>query len=79
MNGPSERRFTIRRNEQTEETVLGYEGVQGKKSAYSDNSLAFVHDFNDGGWADISIYWFLGKELLWSCVRQVQQIRCHGR
>jgi hypothetical protein len=49
--------FKVKKDDNTEETLPGFEGAFGKKNAYStDNFFSFVHDFNADGWADLLTY-----------------------
>ncbi|MBI3415626.1 MAG: VCBS repeat-containing protein [Verrucomicrobia bacterium] len=46
--------FTLKKADGTDEKLPGFEGVFGKKNAYStDNFFTFVHDFNGDGWNDV--------------------------
>lgn len=49
----------------SEVTIPGFEGARGVNNAYADNFLTFTYDFNQDGWADILIYGFPGKEVVW--------------
>lgn len=54
---PARTTFTVKRADGTEERIPGFEGVLGRKNAYSsDNFFAFVHDFNQDGWNDVLTY-----------------------
>jgi hypothetical protein len=54
---PPKTTFKVKRDDGTEETLPGFEGVFGKKNAYSaDNFFSFVHDFNGDGWNDVLTY-----------------------
>jgi len=49
--------FKVNESDGTEKTLPGYEGVFGKKNAYStDNFFAFAEDLNGDGWADVLTY-----------------------
>lgn len=43
----------------------GYKGFLGNENEYSDNFIAFTHDFNGDGWTDILILGFPGAESFW--------------
>ena len=45
--------------------IQGYEGALGTKNSYSENFVAFSHDFNADGWDDILVLGFPGKESSW--------------
>lgn len=49
----------------TEQTIEGFEGALGVNNKYSDNFLAFVHDFNGDKWNDILIVGFPGEGTAW--------------
>jgi len=54
---PPKTTFKVKKDDGTEETLPGFEGVFGKKNAYStDNFFSFVHDFNGDGWNDVLTY-----------------------
>ena len=52
-------------NDGREQVVPGFEGALGTNNAYSKNFLAFTHDFNRDGWADILLVGFPGEETAW--------------
>ena len=43
----------------------GFKGALGNENDYSDNFIAYSHDFNGDGWADILVIGFPGKEAFW--------------
>lgn len=45
--------------------VAGYKGALGYENGYSDNFVAYAHDFNGDGWADVLVLGFPGKESVW--------------
>ena len=54
---PSTTTFNIKQADGTTVRYPGFEGVLGKRNAYStDNFFSFVHDFNGDGWNDILTY-----------------------
>lgn len=54
---PATQTFKIKEDGGAEKNLPGFEGVFGRKNAYStDNFFAFVHDFNRDGWNDVLTY-----------------------
>lgn len=46
--------FTLKKSDGSEEKLPGFEGVFGRKNAYStDNFFSFVYDFNGDRWNDV--------------------------
>jgi hypothetical protein len=62
---PATQTFKLKVGPMTEVTVPGYEGGLGKNNTYSENFIAYTHDFNADGWTDILILGFPGKESWW--------------
>lgn len=62
---PATQTFKLKVGPMTEVTVPGFEGGLGKNNSYSKNFIAFSHDFNGDGWADILILGFPGEESWW--------------
>jgi hypothetical protein len=62
---PATQSFQLKKEDGSEKTIAGYEGALGKKNTYSRNFLAFSHDFNADGWADILILGFPGEQSWW--------------
>ena len=46
-------------------TIPGFEGALGVRNVYSENFLAFTHDFNRDSWPDILIVGFPGRATVW--------------
>jgi len=46
-------------------TVPGFKGALGNENEYSANFIAFSHDFNGDGWADILVLGFPGENSWW--------------
>jgi putative membrane-bound dehydrogenase-like protein len=46
-------------------TIPGFEGALGVRNVYSENFLAFTHDFNRDSWPDILIVGFPGRATAW--------------
>src|SRR5688572_3587217 len=57
--------FELKLGPMTKVTVPGFHGALGKENAYSDNFLAFTHDFNQDGWDDILVLGFPGEDSSW--------------
>lgn len=54
---PAMTTFKTTQDDGSNVSLPGFEGVFGKKNAYSnDNFFSFVHDFNHDGWNDILTY-----------------------
>lgn len=54
---PATTTFKVQSKEGAEEKLPGFEGVFGKKNAYStDNFFSFVEDLNKDGWNDVLTY-----------------------
>lgn len=54
---PATTTFTVKGDDGAEKTLPGFEGVYGKKNAYSsDNFFSFVEDLNGDGWNDVLTY-----------------------
>ena len=54
---PATTTFTVKGDDGAEKTLPGFEGVYGKKNAYSsDNFFTFVEDLNRDGWNDVLTY-----------------------
>ena len=54
---PPKTTFKIKKADGSEESLPGFEGVFGKKNAYSGNNFfSFVHDFDADGWPDVLTY-----------------------
>ena len=62
---PATTTFQLKLGPMTTVTVPGFEGTLGRENKYSDNFLAWTHDFNSDGWTDILIVGFPGKETWW--------------
>lgn len=62
---PADKSFKVKKADGTEAVVPGYEGGLGKNNAYSDNFIAFAHDFNRDGWDDVLVLGFPGAESWW--------------
>ena len=43
----------------------GFKGALGNENDYSDNFIAYTHDFNGDGWADILVIGFPGQAAFW--------------
>lgn len=51
---PATHTFKLKNDDGTEKTLPGFEGVFGRKNAYSmDNFFAFAYDANGDGWNDV--------------------------
>jgi len=55
----------IKKDDGSEETIPGFKGALSKENEYSKNFLAFSHDVNSDGWADIVILGFPGEQSYW--------------
>lgn len=55
----------IKKADGTEETIPGYKGALSTDNEYSQDFLAYSHDINADGWADIVVLGFPGKESWW--------------
>ncbi len=62
---PATKTSKIKKPDGTEETIPGFKGALSNENEYSDNFLAFTHDFNGDGWTDILVLGFPGKESCW--------------
>jgi len=62
---PASATFQLKLGPMTTVTVPGFEGALGQENKYSDNFLAWAHDFNRDGWNDILIVGFPGTFTSW--------------
>lgn len=62
---PATESFERIRDDGSVATIPGFEGALGVRNAYSENFLAFAHDFNGDSWPDILIVGFPGRETAW--------------
>src|ERR671910_566080 len=62
---PASATFQLKLGPMTTITVPGFEGALGHENKYSDNFLAWTHDFNKDGWNDILIVGFPGTSTWW--------------
>lgn len=62
---PATKTFKLKKPGGGEQVIEGFEGGLGVNNAYSDNFLAFTHDFNQDGWTDILILGFPGDKSFW--------------
>ena len=62
---PATTSFKLKRADGSEAIIPGFKGALSKENAYSDNFLAFTHDFNGDGWTDILVLGFPGDKSWW--------------
>lgn len=62
---PAAKSWSKKREDGADEKVPGFKGALSKENSYSDNFLAFTHDFNADGWTDILILGFPGAASHW--------------
>lgn len=61
---PATDTYTVERDGNVE-ILRGFPGALSGRNAYSDNFLAYSHDFNGDDWDDILVIGFPGKETFW--------------
>jgi hypothetical protein len=62
---PATATWQLTKPDGTVEILPGFMGAKSPKNGYSDNFLAYTHDFNKDGWDDILVIGFPGKETFW--------------
>ncbi len=62
---PATATWQLTKEGETSLTMPGFTGGKSAKNGYSDNFIAFSHDFNNDGWDDILVIGFPGKETFW--------------
>ncbi len=62
---PATEKFKKKNADGSVEEIPGFEGALGTQNTYSRNFIAFSHDFNADGWADILILGFPGDQSWW--------------
>ena len=62
---PDTRRSKSKKADGMPVEFAGFKGALGNENEYSDNFVAYAHDFNGDGWDDILVLGFPGKEALW--------------
>jgi hypothetical protein len=63
----------LKKDDGTEATLPGFEGVFGKQNAYStDNFFSFVYDFNGDGWNDVLTYGLPGTPPIFTSTHRVK-------
>ena len=55
----------IKKSDGTTEKIPGFKGALSNENDYSKNFLAYTHDFNGDGWADILVLGFPGEQTWW--------------
>jgi hypothetical protein len=62
---PDTAKTKVKKQDGTEAEIPGFKGALGYENGYSDNFLAYTHDFNGDGWMDVLVLGFPGKESSW--------------
>jgi hypothetical protein len=61
----SAKSFARKKEDGTEEKVPGFKGLLSNENDYSNNFVAYAHDFNADGWLDYLVIGFPGAETFW--------------